>query len=164
MCQHPIARSMAVRIVNAFVMIDVDYQDSLHDCIRHLWPNLIERGWLFIDEYSRLDYCALFFSEWWWAHYFDRPPPGLMGAGSGIGVGHYFTGPLRERTVYQAPSSVGMTRKDFYGMWDFVPEEADKEARPYGRDAWTSTARLPEEVAPEQLAKVLQQQQSQEGS
>ncbi len=149
-------------VVAAFV--DVDYQNSLHDCVLYLWPHLTKQGWLFIDEYSRLDYCALFFSEWWWAKYFDRPPPGLLGAGCGIGVGQYFTGPLREKTPYQAPNSVGMTRKDFYGMWDYVPDGSGLEPRPYNGDAWTTTARLPEENAPRQLEKILERMEAEGNS
>lgn len=121
------------------MFLDVDFQDSLHDCVLHLWPHLTPRGWLFVDEYTRLDFCALFFSERWWAAYFDRPPPGLMGAGTGIGVGQYFTGPHRNAAPLHRPSSVGLTRKDFYGMWDFVPEGSDIEL-PYSADGWTTTA------------------------
>ena len=139
-------------IVAAF--LDVDYQDSLHDCVLHLWPHLTKRGWLFIDEYTRLDFCALFFSERWWATYFDRPPPGLMGAGTGIGVGQYFVGPYRERGKYQGPNSVGLTRKDFYGQWDFVPEGDDRFTVAYEPGEWTTTARTPEEDAPRLLEAV----------
>lgn len=139
-------------IVAAF--LDVDYQDSLHDCVLQLWPHLTKRGWLFIDEYTRLDFCALFFSERWWATHFDRPPPGLLGAGTGIAVGQYFLGPYRDRPKLQAPNSVGLTRKDFYGQWDYVPEGGDPASVPYDAREWTSTARTPDEIAPQQLARM----------
>lgn len=111
--------------------IDVDYQQSLHECVLHLWPHLRDSGYLFIDEYTRLDYCALFFSERWWREYFDRPPPGLMGAGTGVAVGHYFLGPNRGLPPMQQPRSAAYTRKDFYGMWDHYPD-ANPQVRPGG--------------------------------
>ena len=110
------------RIVLAY--LDVDYEASMHDCVVNLWPHVVPQGYVFMDEYSRLDYCAIFFSERFWKEYFDTAPPGLMGTGSGIGVGQYFLGPKRVlgRPLQQA-LSVAYTRKDFYGLWDYVPAE-----------------------------------------
>ncbi|MEX0666631.1 MAG: TylF/MycF/NovP-related O-methyltransferase [Acidimicrobiia bacterium] len=102
--------------------LDVDFQASLHDCIVNLWPRLTEQGYVFVDEFMYLDYCALFFSERFWKQYFDAPPPGLMGAGTGVGVGQHYLGPFDWSTD---PTSVAYTRKDFYGLWDYVREERE---------------------------------------
>jgi hypothetical protein len=106
--------------------LDVDLQGSLHDCVINLWPHLTEKGYVFIDEYVFSDYCALFYSERYWREYFDTTPPGLLGAGSGMGVGEYYLGPWSETTEapLQDPASVAYTRKDFSGYWDFYPGEA----------------------------------------
>jgi hypothetical protein len=103
--------------------LDVDYQASLRDCVLNLWPHLTDRGYLFIDEYMVLDYGALFFSEKFWNRYFDRPPPGMIGIGSGVGVGEYYLGPRHELPRYQEAGSVAYTRKDFDGEWTFYPED-----------------------------------------
>lgn len=103
--------------------LDVDYQASLRDCVLNLWPLLTERGHMFIDEYTLVDYCALFFSERFWRMHFDRKPPGLIGAGSGVGVGEFYLGPAHERFSLQWPRSVAYTRKDLTGSWDFYPED-----------------------------------------
>ncbi|MGH8978535.1 MAG: TylF/MycF/NovP-related O-methyltransferase [Acidimicrobiia bacterium] len=103
--------------------LDVDYEASMHDCIVNLWPHVTERGYVFIDEFARVDYCALFFSERFWKDHFDTYPPGLLGVGTGVGVGQYFLGPLKERPLIQAPASVAYTRKDFYGQWDFACDD-----------------------------------------
>ena len=108
-------------VVLAF--LDVDYQASLRDCILNLWPHLTDRGYVFIDEYMVLDYGALFFSEKFWDRYFDRPPPGMFGIGSGVGVGEYYLGPRHELPRYQEGGSIAYTRKDFDGHWDFYPED-----------------------------------------
>jgi O-methyltransferase len=103
--------------------LDVDYQASLHDCVLNLWPHLTDKGYMFIDEYTRLDYCGIFYSERYWREFFDRPPPGIMGAGVGVGVGQFYLGPYEDRPLIQGPTSVAYTRKDFYGMWDYYPAE-----------------------------------------
>ena len=109
--------------------LDVDLQGSLHDCVINLWPHLTEKGYMFIDEYVFSDYCALFYSERYWRENFDTTPPGLLGAGSGMGVGEYYLGPWSEtaEAPLQDPASVAYTRKDFSGYWDFHPGEARKE-------------------------------------
>ena len=111
-------------VVLAF--LDVDYQASLDDCVRNLWPHLTERGYVFIDEFVLTDYCALFWSERWWRESFDTTPPGLIGAGSGVGVGQYYLGPFEEwgwgAKVPQDPTSVAYTRKDFSGHWGYYPD------------------------------------------
>ena len=40
--------------------LDVDLEASLETCVRYIWPNLVETGYVFIDEFVGLDYCALF--------------------------------------------------------------------------------------------------------
>lgn len=110
-------------VVLAF--LDVDYQASLDDCIRNLWPHLTDKGYVFIDEYVLTDYCALFWSERYWRTHFDTTPPGLIGAGSGVGVGQYYLGPFEEWNwgveVPHEPTSVAYTRKDFSGYWGYYP-------------------------------------------
>jgi hypothetical protein len=144
-----------------FAFVDVDHQASMHQCMLGLWPHLVDQGYWFIDEYVRLDYCALFFSERYWRTYFDRPPPGLMGAGTGIPVGQYFTGPYRERPPMQEPSSIGWTRKDFYGEWDYFPDDGDVTPLPggpgaaHGVEGWTTTTLPSEETANRKLAEKL---------
>ena len=110
--------------------VDVDFQASLHDCVTGLWPHLTDSGYMFVDEYVWTEYCALFWSEEYWRKYFDTTPPGLIGSGSGIGVGHFYSGPFLERQRNHAPTSVAFTRKDLDGHWDFYPTEADAATDP----------------------------------
>jgi hypothetical protein len=113
--------------------VDVDLESSLDTCVQYLWPNLIEKGYMFIDEVVGLNYCALFYSEKWWREHFDRSPPGLIGAGSGLALGEYYIGPHSERREHplQHANSGAWTRKDFSGVWTYYPNEIRK-AHPSG--------------------------------
>src|SRR5205823_1765073 len=84
----------------ALLYLDVDLESSLHTCLVNLWPRLIEHGYLFTDEFVNLNYCAAFFSERYWHRYFDREPPGLLGAGVGLALGEFYVGPHEERGAH----------------------------------------------------------------
>ena len=109
-------------IVLAFV--DVDLEASLHDCVRNIWPLLTEEGYMFIDEFMLVDYCALFFSEKYWKTYFNRSPPGLVGAGTGLALGEYYIGPWDERESHplQHANAAAYTTKRMSGVWTYFPD------------------------------------------
>lgn len=99
--------------------IDVDLELSLETCVRELWPHLVEKGYIFIDEYVDLDYCSIFWSEKYWKETFDRTPPGLIGSGVGLPLGEYYVGPwseTKDRPLHH-PNAAAYTRKDFSGHW-----------------------------------------------
>lgn len=104
--------------------LDVDLEASLHTCVRHIWPKLVDRGFIFIDECVGLDYCALFYSERFWQTYFNRNPPGMIGAGTGLPLGEYYIGPWPESPSHplQHPNAGSYTRKDMSGYWAYYPE------------------------------------------
>ena len=116
------------------MMLDVDFQASLHDCLLNLWPRLRHYGLVFIDEYVLVDYCAVFFSERYWKTYFDTTPPGLFGVGTGVPIGQYFTGPFIATPPLQSPGSIAYTFKGSSGYWDYYPED-----HAAGDDAGTET-------------------------
>ncbi|MFH1651294.1 MAG: TylF/MycF/NovP-related O-methyltransferase [Chloroflexota bacterium] len=103
--------------------LDVDLEASLHDCVRHIWRNLVDRGYIFMDEAIDPSYAALFYSEKWWETYFQCPPPGLIGAGTGLPLGQYYVGPLsqQENHPLHAPGSGAYTQKGMSGHWTYYP-------------------------------------------
>lgn len=109
--------------------LDVDLELSLETCVRYLWPNLTEKGYIFIDEYVDLDYCSIFWSERYWKTYFDRTPPGLIGSGVGLPLGEYYIGPWSDNTQrpLHHPNAGAYTRKDFSGTWVHFPEKGSND-------------------------------------
>lgn len=105
--------------------LDVDLEASLDMCVRHIWPNLVDNGYIFIDEVVGTNYCALFYSEKYWEKYFNRTPPGLIGAGTGLPLGEYYIGPWSEIDNHplQHANAGAYTRKDMSGYWAYYPQE-----------------------------------------
>ncbi len=105
------------------IFLDVDYLSSLETCLTYLWPLLQDGCPLYTHESGHLEIAALFFSESWWHNHFASSPPGLVGAGTGLGfkilTGSYFNSnfgftiknPARERftTVPQAEGGMKLS-------------------------------------------------------
>lgn len=107
----------------ALAFLDVDLDASLNTCVLNLWPRLVDEGYIFIDEFVNVDYCSLFYSERYWKEHFDRTPPGMIGAGTGLALGEYYTGPWEERKLHpmQHPTGSAYTRKSMSGYWTYYP-------------------------------------------
>ena len=68
-----------------FVFVDVDLRGSLETCVEHLWPLLADGRSFFTHEAPHLEIASLFFAKDWWVR-LDHDPPGLIGAGTGLGL------------------------------------------------------------------------------
>lgn len=66
--------------------LDVDLVDSLESCLKYLWPLLQDGCYLFTHEAHHLEIAAFFFGEDWWRANMNCDAPGLIGAGTGIGL------------------------------------------------------------------------------
>jgi hypothetical protein len=69
-----------------FAYVDADLVDSVRDCLRYLWPRLQPDCYLFTDEAHHNRVAGLFFDPDWWATQVESEPPGLVGAGNGLGL------------------------------------------------------------------------------
>ncbi len=107
------------------MFLDVDFYSSLHDCLINLWPSVVDGGFVFLDEYLNLSYCAVFFSEKCWKRYFACDPPGLIGTGTGVQVGMHYTDPVMrfKRAGIQGSESIAYCIKGTRTVWDFYPED-----------------------------------------
>jgi O-methyltransferase len=70
----------------AFAYVDADLVDSVRDCLTFLWPKLVPGGFMFTDEAHHNRIAELFFDRSWWSEVMGVEPPGLVGAGNGLGL------------------------------------------------------------------------------
>jgi hypothetical protein len=102
--------------------LDVDLEDSLAGCVKHIWPRLVDGGYLFTDECLKPSYISLFFSERWWKETLNTTPPGLIGGGTGLGLGTFYVGPESDRVSHplQYPGTGAYTQKSsMTGLWTY---------------------------------------------
>jgi O-methyltransferase len=66
----------------AFVYSDVDLRASEETCLRYLWPQLQDGCHFFTHEAPHLEIASVFYDSAFW----NGKPPGLVGAGSGLGL------------------------------------------------------------------------------
>ncbi|NUE01841.1 class I SAM-dependent methyltransferase [Halorubraceae archaeon YAN] len=71
-------------VVVAFV--DVGLRSSAETAIEYLWPHLQTGRYLFTHEAKHQEIVSLFFEDAWWRDRIGTEPPGLVGAGSGLGL------------------------------------------------------------------------------
>jgi O-methyltransferase len=70
-----------------FAYVDADLVDSVRDCLRYLWPLLRIGSYLYTDEAHHNRVAELFYDRAWWATEMNvADPPGLVGAGNGLGL------------------------------------------------------------------------------
>lgn len=108
---------------------DVDFYSSLHDCLLNLWQHIAHGGFVFLDEYRNVAYCSVFYSEKYWSKYFESAPPGLIGVGTGVQVGMFYTDPSVGMGVprLQQAQSIAYCRKGDKAIWEFYPDEAEQQ-------------------------------------
>ena len=107
-------------------------EDSLATCVRNLWPHIVDGGYLFTDECLNPSYISLFFSERWWKENLDTSPPGLIGGGTGLGLGTFYVGPHTDRQSHplQYPGTGAYTQKNaMTGLWTYYPRTASRTDR-----------------------------------
>jgi len=95
----------------AFAFLDVDLEASTRDCLKALWPLLIENGAVYSDDAGDLDVVRVYFDDAWWREHLGCPAPGFVGSGCGLPLSPTF-------------SSLGYTRKQGAfeeGDWRKVP-------------------------------------------
>jgi O-methyltransferase len=69
-----------------FAFLDVDLRDSLETCLNYLWPQLQDGCYIFTHEAPHMEIASVFFSELWWESHARSKAPGLVGAGTGLGL------------------------------------------------------------------------------
>jgi len=68
------------------IFLDVDLLDSLETCFTYLWPLLQNGCYVFTHEAHHMEIAGFFFQEEWWRSKVHCAAPGLIGAGTGLGL------------------------------------------------------------------------------
>ena len=68
----------------AFAFLDVDLTSSMQDCIRHLWPRLVEGGVIYTDDSCDMEVVRVWFDDAWWQRHLGQRAPGYVGTGCGL--------------------------------------------------------------------------------
>ena len=69
-----------------FVFEDADLRSSLETCLIYLWPLLQPGCYFFTHEAHHLEIGSMFFDHGFWRAKLSSDPPGLVGAGGGLGL------------------------------------------------------------------------------
>jgi len=72
--------------ITASVFADVDLRTSVEVCLRYLWPLLPDGRYFYTHEATHMEIASLFFDRDWWHSTLHCEPPGLVGAGTGLGL------------------------------------------------------------------------------
>jgi O-methyltransferase len=68
----------------AFAFLDVDLLSSMKDCVRHIWPLLVEGGVVYTDDSCDMEVVRLWFDDEWWKREIGERAPGYVGSGCGL--------------------------------------------------------------------------------
>ncbi len=87
-----------------FAFLDVDLESSTRDCLRVLWPRLVENGFIYCDDAGDLEVVKAYFDDPWWQENLGCPAPGLVGSGCGLPLAATYSslGYTRKQTRFDA--------------------------------------------------------------
>ncbi|MGZ5435805.1 MAG: TylF/MycF/NovP-related O-methyltransferase [Pyrinomonadaceae bacterium] len=75
----------------AFAFIDVDLASSTRDCLKYIWPLLIDGGAVFTDDSCDMEVVRVWFDEEWWRREIGERAPGYIGSGCGLPIDPNFS-------------------------------------------------------------------------
>lgn len=75
-----------VRAPFVFAFLDVDLTSSIQDCIRNIWPQLVDEGMVYTDDSCDMEVVRVWFDDDWWQRELKQPAPGYVGSGCGLPV------------------------------------------------------------------------------
>jgi hypothetical protein len=104
----------ALRNPLVFAFLDVDLVSSTQDCLRYIWPLLVEGGAIYTDDAGDMDVVRVFFDEAWWRRNLQCASPGYIGSGCGLPLNPHY-------------SSLGYTRR----LSEFRPKQWQKASHLY---------------------------------
>jgi hypothetical protein len=75
----------------AFAFFDVDLESSMLDCVKYIWPWLVNGGRIYTDDSGDMEVVKVWFDDDWWNKHLHQPAPGYIGSGSGLPIDPNFS-------------------------------------------------------------------------
>jgi hypothetical protein len=119
-------RQLSRPIVCGF--LDVDLVPSTYDCLRYIWPLLVDGGAVYTDDAGDLACVRPFFNDAWWKQHLGCDAPGYIGSGCGLPLNSQYSSLGYARKV-MSPGSVRLRRASHL----YYPEEKQEEYMLPGR-------------------------------
>jgi O-methyltransferase len=69
-----------------FAFLDVDLTASMKDCIKYIWPFLVDGGCIYTDDSCDMEVVRVWFDEQWWQKEIGEKAPGYVGSGCGLPI------------------------------------------------------------------------------
>lgn len=82
-------KSLKNPVVLAF--LDVDLSSSMKDCIKYIWPKLIDNGYAYTDDSCDMEVVKVWFDNQWWQKNMKQLAPGYVGSGCGLPITTTYT-------------------------------------------------------------------------
>jgi O-methyltransferase len=105
-----------------FAFLDVDLVSSMRDCLKYIWPLMVEGGAVYTDDSCDMEVVRVWFDNDWWQREVGVRAPGYVGSGCGIPLTPNF-------------SSIGYSRKlgnveESYNRvsWLYYPDASNQGA------------------------------------
>jgi len=70
----------------AFVFVDADYGEAAQTCLLELWPRLSDGAYYFSHGIQFRNVAKAYYDDTFWQEELGRDAPGIVGAGSGLGL------------------------------------------------------------------------------
>jgi hypothetical protein len=74
-----------------FAFLDVDLASSMKDCLKYIWPLLIDGGIIYTDDSCDMEVVKVWFNESWWKTEIGASAPGYVGSGCGLPLNPSFS-------------------------------------------------------------------------
>jgi hypothetical protein len=74
-----------------FAFLDVDLTSSMQDCIKYIWPLLLDGGVIYTDDSCDMEVVRVWFDDVWWSETLGEKAPGYVGSGCGLPVSPDFS-------------------------------------------------------------------------
>lgn len=81
----------AIKSNIVFAFLDVDLTSSMRDCIRYIWPLLVDGGLIYTDDSCDMEVVRVWFDDAWWGEILGERAPGYVGSGCGLPVSPSFS-------------------------------------------------------------------------